>query len=165
VVIVDASELFADQLIANTDASGNFIGGTDTFTDVTNGFSFDIDQGQLTSASVSGLGIPAETCTVDANGNESNCSATTIDVSVNWTGQGPILRAVCDDHVRVPGFSQTNHLNEVSRAVTATGTFSGSTLNAGDIRIGELASANQEVTTVCIGNSCPPPPPGPPPCE
>src|SRR5215472_16251745 len=46
-------ELFVDQFTGNLDANGNFTGGTDTFTDVTSGFSSAI-QKQLTSASTSG---------------------------------------------------------------------------------------------------------------
>ena len=148
------SELFVDQFSANTDASGNITGGTDTFADVTSGFSFTADKAQLTTGSTSGSGIPATTCAVDANGNETNCSATTIDLTVAWTGQGPILRQVANDHFKVTGFSENDHFNGTDRAATATGTFSGSTLNATDLQFGDLGFSNSGTITRCIGNGC-----------
>src|SRR5436309_11041597 len=60
---LQGSELFVDQFTANFDANGNFTGATDTSADVTTGFSFTIDKAQLTSASTSGSGLPATTCT------------------------------------------------------------------------------------------------------
>src|SRR5262249_29066619 len=94
------SELFVDPFTGNLDTNGNFTGGTDTSADVTSGFSSAIEKPTLTSASTSGSGLPALTCTVDALGNVISCSATTIDVTVAWTGQGPITRAVFNDHFK-----------------------------------------------------------------
>jgi hypothetical protein len=83
------SELFADQSTFTHDSSGNFTGATETFADVTSGFSVTLQQ-PLASASLSGSGLPGETCTFDANFNLIGCTAATIDVTVAWTGQGPI---------------------------------------------------------------------------
>jgi len=148
------SELYVDQFTANTDANGNITGGTDTFADVTSGFSFTADKAQLTTGSTSGSGIPATTCAVDANGNETNCSATTIDLTVAWTGQGPISRSVSNDHFKVTGFSENDHFNGTDRAATATGTFSGSTLSASDLQFADLGFANSGSIFRCIGNGC-----------
>jgi len=92
------SELFIDQFTGNLDTNGNFLGATDTFVDVTSGFSLAIDQARLASASVSGSGPPATTCNVDVQGLPINCSPAAIDVNATWTGQGPISRSVFNDH-------------------------------------------------------------------
>ena len=149
-----SSELFVDQFSGNQDANGNFTGGTDTSADVTSGFSFAIQQSQLTSASTSGSGLPATTCTVDANFNFTDCHATTIDVSGTWTGQGPISRSVANDHFKSAGFSVNDHFSGTDRAATATGNVGGLTLGASDLQFADLGSTNSGTTTVCIGNSC-----------
>jgi hypothetical protein len=148
------SELFVDQFTATMDANGNFTGATDTSADVTSGFSFAIDKGTLTSASTSGSGLPATTCTFDANFNLIGCSATTIDVTVTWTGQGPITRAVVNDHFKSAGFSVTDHFNGTDRAATATGTVAGSTLSASELQFADLGFTNSGTITRCIGLSC-----------
>ena len=148
------SELYVDQFTGNLNAMGNFTGGTDTFADVTTGFSFAIDKNQLTSASTNGSGLPAMTCSVDASGNESGCSATTMDATVTWTGQGPITRAVNNQHFKSSGFSQTNHVNGTDRAAAATGTVAGSTLGASELAFADLGFTNSGTITRCIGPSC-----------
>jgi hypothetical protein len=149
---MQGSELFVDQFTGNLDANGNFTGGTDTSADVTSGFSFAIQQ--LTSASVSGSGLPATTCTFDANFNVISCSATTIDVNAAWTGQGAITRSVFNDHFKSAGFSVNDHFNGTDRAATATGTVGGLTLSASELQFADLGTANSGTITVCIGNSC-----------
>ena len=148
------SELFVDHFVGNLDASGNFTGGTDTSADVTSGFSFAIDKAQLTSASVSGSGLPATTCSVDAMGNFSNCSATMIDVTVVWTGQGPIGRAVVNQHFKSAGFSVTSHFNGTDRAAAATGAVAGSALGASELQFADLGFTNSGTIFRCIGLSC-----------
>jgi hypothetical protein len=147
-----SATLFVDQLIGNLDANGNFTGGTDTFAFVTSGFSFTIDAKQLTTASVSGSGLPATTCTLDASGNEVGCTDTTIDVNVTWIGQGPISRGTSTSHSKADGFSLTIHTNGTDRNATATGTVGG--LAMGDSQFADLGNSNSGQTTLCIGNSC-----------
>ena len=151
---MQGSELFVDHFTGNLNASGNFTGGTDTSADVTSGFSFVIDKAQLTSASVSGSGLPATTCTVDAMGNFTNCSSTTIDVTVVWTGQGPIGRAVVNQHFKSAGFSLTDHFNGTDRAATAAGTVAGSSVSASELQFADLGFTNSGTITRCIGLSC-----------
>jgi hypothetical protein len=147
------SSLFVDQLSGNLDASGNFTGGTDTSALVTSGFSFTIDATKLTRASTSGLGLPATTCTLDANGNPVGpCTDTTVDVNVTWIGQGPIGRQTSTSHFKADGFSVTFHTSGTDRAATATGTVGG--LAMGDSQFADLGNANQGETDLCIGNSC-----------
>jgi hypothetical protein len=150
---MQGSELFVDQFTANYDANGNFTGATDTSAEVTSGFSFAIKQ-SLASASLSGSGLPATTCTFDANFNLIGCSATTIDVTATWTGQGPITRAVFNDHFKSDGFSENDHFNGTDRAATATGTVGGLTLSASELQFADLGTANSGTVTVCIGTSC-----------
>jgi hypothetical protein len=147
------SELFADQFTVTFDSSGNVTGATDTSADVTSGFSFALQQ-PLASASVSGLGLAGQTCTFDANFNLIGCTAATIDVTAAWTGQGPISRGVFNDHLKSDGFSETDHFHGTARDATATGTFTGSTLTAGDLQFADLATNSFGAVTVCIGTSC-----------
>ena len=151
---MQGSELFVDVFTGNVDANGNFTGGTDTSADVTSGFSFAIDKAQLTSGSTTGSGLPATTCTVDANFNFINCRATTIDVTVAWTGQGPISRAVANDHFKSTGFSVNDHFNGTDRDATAAGTVAGSTVGASQLQFADLGFTNSGTTTVCIGTTC-----------
>lgn len=147
-------ELYVDHFVGNTDKNGNFTGGVDTFADVFSGFSSAIDNKKLTTASTSGLGLPATTCTVDANGNESNCSATTIDVTASWTGQGPITRSVSNDHSKAAGFSFNDHFSGTDRNAAVTGTLGGVTLNPADVQYADLGTTNQGSVTVCRGTGC-----------
>jgi hypothetical protein len=148
------SALVVDQFTANLDKKGNFTGGTDTFAGVTSGFSLAIDQGGLTGASTSGSGLPATTCSVDANGNDISCSPTTVDVAATWTGQGPILRQVINQHSKFSGFSETLHFNGTDRAATAQGTVAGGTLGASELITADLGFTNSGTITRCIGLSC-----------
>jgi hypothetical protein len=148
------SELYVDHFTGNLNAMGNFTGGTDTFADVATGFSFAIDKTHLTSASTSGSGLPAMTCSVDVSGNESGCSATTMDVTVTWTGQGPITRAVLNQRFKSSGFSVTDHSSGTDRAAAATGTVAGSTLGASELVFADLGFTNSGTITRCIGLSC-----------
>jgi hypothetical protein len=146
-------ELSAEHFTESLDASGMPTGFTDTLVRVTSGFTFTISQ-PLKSASTSGSGLPATTCTYDANFNLIGCSPTTIDVAAAWTGQGPISRGVSTGHFRSDGFSVTEHSNGTTRAATATGTFGGVTLNASDLQFANLGTTNSGSVTVCIGTSC-----------
>jgi len=147
------TELLAEQFTATFDSSGNFTGGTNTFADVTTGFSFTLRQ-PLASASLSGMSLPGQTCTFDANFNLIGCTATTIDVTAAWTGEGPISRSVENFHFKSDGFSETDHFAGTDRNATATGTFNGSTLTAGDLVNADLATDSSGTVTVCIGTSC-----------
>jgi hypothetical protein len=147
------SGLVVDQSVGTAVTGGLVTSGTDTFADVASGFSFAVDRGQMASASLSALGIPATTCTIEALGVDINCHPTTIDVTVEWTGQGPITRQTGNEHFNSPGFSYAVHFNGTLRAATGTGTFSGTTLNASDFVNGRLGFGNETVTA-CLGNGC-----------
>jgi hypothetical protein len=147
------SALVVDQVTENHDASGNFTGGTETFAYVTSGFSFTLQQ-PLASASLSGSGLPATTCTFDANFNTIGCSATTIDVSVAWTGQGAITRGWFNDHFKSGGFRQIDHFYGTSRHAVATGTVGGLTLSVTELQFAHLGTLKAGTITICVGSSC-----------
>ena len=117
------------------------------------GFSFTLRQ-PLASASLSGSGLPATTCTFDANFNTIGCSATTIDVSVTWTGQGAITRGRFNEHFKNGGFSEIDHFSGTNRHAVATGTVGGLTLSASELQFADLATLKSGTVTICIGNSC-----------
>jgi hypothetical protein len=142
-----------DQFTINLDSNGNFTGGTETSAGATSGFSFVLRQ-PLTSASLSGSGLPATTCTYGADSDLIGCTAATIDVSAAWTGQGPISRSVVNDHLKSDGFRFIEHHNGTLRDATATGSVSGITLSAADLVRADLGTAKSGFTTVCIGTSC-----------
>jgi hypothetical protein len=146
------SELSVNQVTETFDSSGNFTGATATFADVASGFSFTLLP-SLTSASLSELGLPAFTCTYDANFNQT-CTDTTIDVTVAWTGQGPISRGIEINHFKSDGFSVTDRFKGTSRDATATGTIDGSTFTADALQFAHLATDISGTVTVCIGSSC-----------
>ncbi len=147
------SELFADRFVINEDATGAFTGATDTTVHVTSGFPFNIRQ-PLVSATATGTGLPATTCTYDANIVLIGCSATTIDLAAAWTGQGPIDRGVSNSHFKVDGFSETSHSNGTERDATATGTFGSATLSPDDLQFANLGTTNSGFVAICIGTSC-----------
>lgn len=146
------SQLFVDQFTVNFDANGFLTGATDTSAAVTSGFSFALPQ-SLANASLSALGLPTTTCTYDANLNLVGCTSTTIDVSLSWTGQGPITRGVQNDHVKSDGFSETDHFNGTFRNAAASGTVAGLTLTASDGQA-DVGTTKSGTITRCIGNSC-----------
>lgn len=146
-------QLFAGQSTGYWDTNGNFTGATQTIVDVTSGFSFALQQ-PLASASLSGSGLRATTYTYDANFNQIGSSATTIDVNVAWTGQGPISRGVSNSRSESDGYSVISHFNGTNRAATASGTFAGVTLSAADSVDAVLGSTNYGTVTICISSSC-----------
>jgi len=146
-------ELFVDQFTANLDDQGNFTGGTDTFVDVTTGFSFGMTS-RLRSAQVSGRGIPATSCTFDQDFNQIGCSDTTISVDASWTGVGPIAHETFHDHFRSDGFSENDHFTGTARNATATGTIGGISLGTDALIFADMGTAKSGSSVVCIGNNC-----------
>lgn len=148
------SQLFVDQFKGKLDKHGRFAGGTDTFVDVTSGFSFAINKSRLTSARLSGSGLRARTCVVTARGRQIHCRRTTINVKAAWTGHGPIGRSISNSHFKTAGFSINDHFNGTSRAATATGTVVGLRLRASALQFADLGTAHSGTVTRCIGTNC-----------
>ncbi|MDQ1521874.1 MAG: hypothetical protein QOI55_2947, partial [Actinomycetota bacterium] len=118
--------------------------------DVTSGFSFTIDP-KLTSASVSGSGIPAQRCSFDANGFLIGCTNTSIAVSVSWTGEGPLARETSNDHLQIGKVKTTSHFNGADRNAAASGTVAGLTVTTNDEFLGDIGRTNS--AAVCIGTA------------
>ena len=149
-----SQEMFVDRFTENFDSNGDFTGAIETIADVTSGFSFTIDSAKLNSASTSGSGLPATTCTYDANFDLIGCTDTSIDVSASWTGQGPIAKETSNDHFQFDGFKVSSHFNGTDRNATASGSIGGVTLAPADLGFADLGRANSGETDICIGNSC-----------
>jgi hypothetical protein len=153
-----ASELYVYQSVGNFDSSGNYTGATVTIADVTSGFSFAIDGARLSSASVDGSGLPATTCSYDANYNLIGCTDTTIDVNATWTGVGAISRGTSNSnqHYQYDGVKVTlsYHFNGTNRNATASGSVAGVTLTTDDLSFAGLGSTNYGQTDICVGSGC-----------
>jgi hypothetical protein len=153
-------ELFADVAILKL-KNGKLVGATITGLRgpggkdfVTSGFAWAIAAPKLASASVSGSGLPARTCTIDAQGNQTGCKRSTLSLDVRWTGHGPITRTVANFRMKRAGFSMRSHSVGTTRAATATGTIAGQTLTARQLEVAELSIAKSIEITRCIGNAC-----------
>lgn len=153
------SELFVAQFTTNFE-DGNFTGFTETLVGVpgepqpgvTSGFSFAIDQVKLTSATLSGAGLPATTCTYDAAGElTAPCTDGTVDVDATWEGQGPITRGVDNSVMTGGGIVFVFHTNGTSRAATATATFTGLPASLGELQFADLGTTNSGQLKLCIG--------------
>ncbi|HEX9300118.1 MAG TPA: hypothetical protein VF968_08305 [Actinomycetota bacterium] len=144
-------ELFVDQDTEYFDNGGNFIGDTDTFVDVPNGFSFTTDAGKLSAASVSGSHVPGTTCSYDANFDLIGCTGTAVDVSVTWTGYGPIGRGTFHDQFHSDGFTFSDHFQGMSRKAVASGTVGGRVLTTDDLGFADMLRSNFGGVDICIG--------------
>jgi hypothetical protein len=149
IVGVDQDHLVVFQGTDTVDSSGNRTGATATIANVTSGFSFAIDKAHLSTASTGGSGIPATTCTFDANGNEINCTPTTIDLTVTWIGYGPSSHQVFNDHANEGCFRFSSHISGTIRSATTTGTLDGSLL--GGLVGGDLAFESATTTDLFVG--------------
>lgn len=147
--------LFYDRFSANVGAGGTVTSYTDIFADVTTGFTYTIDTAKLTSASVSGSGLPATDCTLNTDFEETGCTSTTVGVRADWTGQGAIGRQVANSQFKRGAFGFRSHINGTNRNATATGTFSGTfgtdRLTANELQFADLSNAREATTTICIG--------------
>jgi hypothetical protein len=149
-----ASRLFVVRLTSHFGANPRrFTGATETIANVTRGFSFTLRH-SLASASLSGSGLPATTCTYDAHFNPTGCRATTIHVTVTWTGHGPISRDVSTDHCKSDGFRVHSHFNGTFRDATANGTVAGHPVSASQLQFADLSITKAGYTTVGIGSGC-----------
>jgi hypothetical protein len=141
-----------DQEITQFDANRNITGYTETNVYVTSGFSF--LQTGLESASLTASGVPAKTCSYDANDNQIGCSSTTMNASLTWAGQGEVQVGVQNNHFKGEGFNVTEHFVGKVRGATVTGTVGDFTLTATTPASADLGTNKEGTTVVCIGNSC-----------
>jgi hypothetical protein len=140
--------LFLDVFTADFDSNGNFTGATETFGEADSGVSFASSNG-LASASAS-ASVPTTTCTSDANGNVISCvDSGNVDVSADWTGQGPIARGIFNDNFHQDGFHEVDHFNGTDRQASATATVGGTSLGAGDLVFADLGTSKAGTLVVC----------------
>lgn len=122
--IPGTSQLFASFCNDYFDNNMNFQKQTCTTGQIASGFTYTLDAANLTRASVKASGIPAETCSSDANGQPiGQCkSASPISVKATWTGQGPITHTSFTQYV--PGVYRLVQRSK-DRQALAWGTFNG----------------------------------------
>jgi hypothetical protein len=91
---------------------------------IESGFTYTLDAANLTHASVRASGIPAQTCSTDANFNPiGQCKpAAPMSVKATWTGQGPITYSTYTQYT--PGVYRLVIRNK-DRSAAASGTFNG----------------------------------------
>lgn len=133
-------ELKVEQIKATVDANGYILSGTRTDIDVTRGFTFAIDTKGFTGASVSGVGLPATTCAIDANADPIEpCTTRHVTVKTTWTGQGDINHTLITERHWVAGGPVTIIRTSVTdRDATALGAVAGLRLRTGDLQAAHL---------------------------
>jgi hypothetical protein len=140
--------LFLDEFTEYYDSSGNFTGATDVYGEADSGVSFSIST-SLASATASAT-VPVTSCSYDADFNLIGCSdAGTVDVSANWTGEGPIARGTFTDNFRQDGFHEVDHFTGSDRQATATATVDGTSLGTGDLLFADLGTAVSGSVIIC----------------
>ncbi|WP_185749098.1 hypothetical protein [Humibacillus xanthopallidus] len=120
-------------------------GGTTTSinADVTTGFALTIDAKRLGSASLSATDLPATLCTYDENGElVGDCTDTTVDVNVTWSGQGAMMKGSYNEHVTIGGSMTRLHVLWTNREALATGSLDGA-LSAADLEFASLGTEKQ----------------------
>jgi hypothetical protein len=149
------TELTVTQIVTTYDAAGNPIDTTQTTVDALSGFIFTIDGTLFRQAAVAGLNLPAQTCD-ELTGA---CSATTLDVSAQWSGQGAITRgAITSKDIEVRSnflFIQIEHMAGATRAAAATGTIGAQTYSATDaISPPTLGTIRTGFIFLCLDGGC-----------
>jgi hypothetical protein len=143
-----AALLDLDVFTANFDAGGNFIGATDVFGEADSGVSFS-SSNSLASAAASAA-VPVTSCSYDADFNLIGCSdAGTLDVSANWTGEGPIARGTFINNFHQDGFHEVDHFTGTDRQATATSTVGGTSLGTGDLLFADLGTSVSGTVIIC----------------
>jgi hypothetical protein len=121
------------------------MGGTTTSVsaDATSGFRFTIDAKRLSGASVSATDLPAVKCTYDENGEQvGECTDTTVDLNVTWSGRGTVTKGSYNEHVRSGGSMTRVHVLWTSRDALASGSLDGA-LSAADLEYAGLRTEQQ----------------------
>jgi hypothetical protein len=145
-------QLIAEQITENLDANGGVTGFTSiaAISPLDSG-SFTLSP-PLASASVSASGLFTLACSYDPNMQVIDCTRTTTDVNISWTGQGQIDHIVGHAVFKSPdGFILTTFSNGMNRHATATGTVDGLTLTTADLSSAFLGTGTGGTVFVCIG--------------
>jgi hypothetical protein len=118
----DAIVLNVSSCVDYYDSNMTFKKETCTAGAIPSGFTSTVDAANLTHASVSASGIPAQTCSTDANFQPiGQCKpAAPMSVKATWTGQGPITYSKYIEYV--PGVYRLV-IRSKSRGADASATF------------------------------------------
>jgi hypothetical protein len=148
--------LYVDENTYYIDANGDIV-YVETYTPdwpTTSGFSFQIDQGLLSSATVSAVGLPVRTCRY-VNWYLDGCTDTTIDVHVDWTGQGPMDRWAGAYHYFGDGMIFIDHQSgRMFQQASAAGTLGSEALTAADNYYAAMADQTVGQVIICRGAPC-----------
>lgn len=129
-------------------------GAVVTSADAASGFTFTFSR-QLTTATVTATDLPVLTCTLDEIGEPiGECTASTVDVTLTWTGAGKITRGTYMEHQKGDGYSVNVHVTWTSRAASVAGSVSGFGLSAANFRYASLSQNKQVKTGRCFGDAC-----------
>ena len=141
------------ETIDRYDPSGHFTGSSSVVADAHAGFTMSIDA-SLSSARASGDDVPATTCSYDANYQPLGCSPSTIDVTAQWTGIGPVDRSHSTAHFHSAGFTSVYHDNGSARDAIATGSVDNVALTRADLVTARLSADTNGFVEVCPAPSC-----------
>jgi hypothetical protein len=152
-VVVSQTRDGQDLLVRVLDQKFGDPPGTVTLTQVIleSGFSFTIDRLTLSTAHVSGSELPALVCTFIDFGLV-DCSDTTIDLDITWTGFGDISHEVTTENELFFELRQIVHINGTTRDATAAGTIGETTVTSEDVLLADIGRLTEGVT--CIGVGC-----------
>lgn len=89
-------------------------------------FDLTMDRARLTAAQLHADDVPVQVCTYEAQGDEDpDCVPSTVDVSLTWTGDGPITRSGDSSHYADGTMRINTHGNYTSREATVLGSVTG----------------------------------------
>ncbi len=129
-------------------------GTVETTATASSGFTFTISN-KLSSATLVAEDLPVKTCTLDEFGEPiGDCTFSTVDVMLTWTGQGVLTRGSYSDRIKGDGFSMNVHMTWQDRDATVTGDVSGFDLDTAHLDWAYMHHEKQVKTGRCVGEAC-----------
>jgi hypothetical protein len=146
------------QLVFQYGKADGVGGSVETMVDTNQDFTLTFGKGRLASATLVAEKVPALTCTYQDD-VQTGCVSSNVDISLSWTGFGPVSRGGWTSHEISDGFKLISHGSGTSRSATVTGsiTVDKTTLNTFDYA--ELGANKSFEMTHCTGTACPQPEP------
>lgn len=128
---------------------------TTTVTQAKTGFTFTIDFARLQSATLVAENLAGEVCTYeDESDADGDCVPTSLDISVRWTGEGPITSGSSNERFKADGFSINVHSQSKGRDATAAGSITGGTIDVDGFDFASLSSVKYTETKRCTADAC-----------
>lgn len=145
------AELYVDQVLVRDGTM------TTTLVEVEDGFTFTMNGGRLTSATLNATDLPALVCTYEESDPEGDCGWSLVDISLVWTGSGPLTRSLTLDRYRQAGLSLNRHESYTIREATVTGGISGGSISVlGEEMVNENLGRTQSTKVErCTQEPCP----------